>query len=77
MLLLILRAFSMGAGTFTGIEAVSNGIPILREPKVKTAKTTMRYMAWSLSLTVLGLMLAYLFLNVAPEYGKTLKRHGL
>ena len=45
MLLIILRAYSMGAGTYTGIEAVSNGVPALREPKVKTAKRTMRYMA--------------------------------
>ena len=35
----ILRAYSMGAGTFTGIEAVSNAMPILREPRVATAKT--------------------------------------
>jgi hypothetical protein len=28
-LLIILKAYSMGAGTFTGIEAVSNGLPIL------------------------------------------------
>ena len=33
MIFLILRAYSMGAGTFTGIEAVSNGIPILRRPE--------------------------------------------
>ncbi len=31
----------MGAGTYTGIEAVSNGMPILREPKVATARKTM------------------------------------
>ena len=43
--LLILRSYCMGAGTFTGIEAVSNGLPILREPRVQTAKRTMRYMA--------------------------------
>ncbi|NLP10991.1 APC family permease, partial [bacterium] len=54
--LLILRAYSMGAGTYTGIEAVSNGMPILRDPKVKTAKSTMRYMAFSLAFMVLGLM---------------------
>jgi len=41
MLLLMLRAYSMGAGTYTGIEAVSNGLPILREPKVQTGKRTM------------------------------------
>jgi amino acid transporter len=72
MLLLILRAYSMGAGTYTGIEAVSNGLPILREPKVKTGKRTMRYMAFSLALVVMGLMLAYLLYRVVPQSGKTL-----
>ncbi len=72
MLLLILRAYSMGAGTYTGIEAVSNGLPILREPKVKTGKRTMRYMAASLAFTVMGLMIAYLLYRVVPQSGKTL-----
>ncbi len=72
MLLLILRAYSMGAGTYTGIEAVSNGLPILREPKVKTGKRTMRYMAASLAFTVMGLMIAYLLYHVVPQSGKTL-----
>jgi len=72
MLLLVLRAYSMGAGTFTGIEAVSNGLPILREPKVRTGKRTMRYMAWSLSFTAFGLMLAYLLYGVGNVEGKTL-----
>jgi len=70
--LLILRAYSMGAGTYTGIEAVSNGLPILREPKVKTAKSTMRYMAFSLSFMVLGLMLGYTLFRVEHVPGKTL-----
>jgi len=72
MLLIILRAYSMGAGTFTGIEAVSNGIPILRDPKVKTAKKTMRYMAISLTVTVVGLMAAYLIYHVQYNPAKTL-----
>ncbi len=72
MIFLILRAYSMGAGTFTGIEAVSNGMGILREPKVKTGKSTMRYMAFSLSFTVMGLMLAYLLFHVNHVPGKTL-----
>ncbi len=72
MLLLIMRAYSMGAGTYTGIEAVSNGLPILREPKVKTGKRTMQYMAFSLALVVMGLMLAYLLYRVVPQSGKTL-----
>ncbi|TVM03608.1 MAG: amino acid transporter [Candidatus Brocadia sp. WS118] len=72
MLLLILRSYCMGAGTYTGIEAVSNGLPILREPRVQTAKTTMRYMAASLSVIVMGLMLAFLIYRVEPQTGKTL-----
>ena len=72
ILFLILRAYSMGAGTYTGIEAISNGVPILREPKVQTAKRTMRYMAISLAFIVTGLMLAYLVYKVAPESHKTL-----
>jgi amino acid transporter len=72
MFLLLLRAYSMGAGTYTGIEAVSNGLPILREPKVVTGKRTMRYMAISLAVTVMGLIIAYLLYRVTPESGKTL-----
>lgn len=72
VIFIILRAYSMGAGTFTGIEAVSNGIPILRDPKVKTAKHTMHYMMYSLSFMVLGLMIAYLLFGVHHVPGKTL-----
>ncbi|HTS18708.1 MAG TPA: APC family permease [Verrucomicrobiae bacterium] len=72
MLLLMLRAYSMGAGTYTGIEAVSNGLPILREPKVQTGKRTMFYMATSLAFTATGLMLAYQLLRVSYQEGKTL-----
>ncbi len=72
VIFLILKAYSMGAGTFTGIEAVSNGLPILREPKVVTGKKTMIYMAVSLSITVIGLMFAYLLFEVKHVPGKTL-----
>ena len=69
---LIMKAYSMGAGTYTGIEAVSNGIPNLREPRVKTAIKTMRLLALSLSLAVLGLVISYFLFNVHIVPGKTL-----
>jgi amino acid transporter len=72
MFALMLKAFSLGAGTYTGIEAVSNGLPILREPRVETGKRTMTYMGVSLAITVLGLLLAYLLYGVQPAAGKTL-----
>ena len=71
-IMLILRAYSMGAGTYTGIEAVSNALPILREPRVETAKTTMKYMAFSLAFVAVGLMLSYALMHVQDAPGKTL-----
>src|SRR5205085_3466722 len=64
LLLLLVRAYSLGGGTYTGIEAVSNGLQIMREPRVQTAKRTMRYMAVSLALTASGIILCYLLLDV-------------
>ncbi|TMQ16987.1 MAG: APC family permease [Deltaproteobacteria bacterium] len=67
VILVFLRAFSLGGGTFTGIEAVSNGIAIMREPRVRTAKRTMIMMATSLAITASGILLAYLLLGVLPQ----------
>ncbi len=72
ILALFLKAFSMGAGTYTGIEAVSNGMQIMREPKVKTGKKTMAYMATSLAITAGGLLFCYYLFEVRPIEGKTL-----
>jgi len=72
LLALFLRAYSMGAGTYTGIEAVSNGLQIMREPKVETARRTMVLMAVSLALTAGGITLAYLLLHVTPVTGQTM-----
>mgnify|MGYP001601842821 CR=1 FL=1 len=72
MLFLVMKAYSFGAGTYTGIEAVSNGLSILREPRVKTARRTMFYMASSLAFMAVGLMIAYLFYSVEHVPGKTL-----
>jgi amino acid transporter len=72
LLLLFLHAYSLGGGTYTGIEAVSNGLPIMREPRVRTGARTMTYMATSLALTAGGLLLCYLLWHVAAEPGKTM-----
>ncbi len=72
MIALLLHAYSLGGGTYTGIEAVSNGLPIMREPRVKTAKRTMIYMAISLALTAGGLCVCYLLWSVNVVEGKTL-----
>jgi amino acid transporter len=70
--LILLRAYSLGGGTYTGIEAVSNGLQIMRDPKVRTGKRTMLYMASSLAVTAGGLFICYLIFKVQPVAGKTL-----
>jgi amino acid transporter len=72
LMALLLKAYSMGAGTYTGIEAVSNGLPILREPRVRTGRRTMVYMGVSLALTVAGLLVAYQLYDVQINPDKTL-----
>ncbi|MFI5403776.1 MAG: APC family permease [Planctomycetota bacterium] len=72
LLLLLVHAYSLGGGTYTGIEAVSNGIPIMREPRVLTAKRTMRYMATSLAVAAAGLTVCYLLCDARITPGKTL-----
>jgi amino acid transporter len=70
--IVMLRAFSLGGGTYTGIEAVSNGVGILREPRVENGKRTMMLMATSLAFTAGGILLCYLLNRVQFETGKTL-----
>ncbi len=72
ILMLFMRAYSMGGGTYTGIEAVSNGMQIMREPRVKNGKRTMLYMATSLAFTAGLLFFCYALTGIAPVEGKTL-----
>ncbi|HEY3245111.1 MAG TPA: APC family permease [Phycisphaerae bacterium] len=72
LFVIFVRAYSLGGGTYTGIEAVSNGVAILREPRVETGKRTMLYMAISLALTAGGLLLCYMLARVVPVEGQTL-----
>jgi amino acid transporter len=66
---LFVRAYSLGGGTYTGIEAVSNGLAIMREPRVQTAKRTMVLMATSLAITAGGILLCYLLVHAKPHVG--------
>ena len=51
---MLLFAYSHGGGTYTGLEAVSNNVHTLAEPRVQTGKWTMAYMAVSLAFPVVG-----------------------
>jgi amino acid transporter len=69
---MLLFAYSQGGGTYTGLEAVSNNVNMLAEPRVRTGKMTMFYMAVSLSITAGGIILLYLLWDAHPVAGQTL-----
>jgi amino acid transporter len=69
---LLLRAYSLGGGTYTGIEAVSNNVQSLVEPRVETGKWTMFYMAVSLAFTAAGIIVLYLLWDARHVEGQTL-----
>jgi amino acid transporter len=69
---MLLLAYSQGGGTYTGLEAVSNNVNLLAEPRVRTGKVTMMYMALSLAFTASGIILLYLLWDARHVPGETL-----
>lgn len=55
LILLVLRAFSSGCSALTGVEAVSNGVPAFRKPKIRNAQTTLTLMGGIAILLFVGL----------------------
>jgi hypothetical protein len=65
-------AYSLGGGTYTGLEAVSSGMASLQEPRVRTGQRTMMYMAVSLSIAAGGILFLYVLFDVQFQPDKTL-----
>jgi amino acid transporter len=68
---LLLRAFSSGCATLTGIEAVSNGIPAFRPPESRNASITLTWMAGILAASSLGIAYLGHIYHVAPRETET------
>jgi amino acid transporter len=61
--LLLLKAFASGCSAVTGVEAISNGVPSFREPRIRTAQRT------EVSLGVLlGVMLVGLAIEISAHH---------
>ncbi|MGS2618137.1 APC family permease [Micromonospora sp. LZ34] len=71
-LLLVLRAFSSGAVSMTGIEAVSNAVPVFRPPEWRNARTTLGWMMTMLVLLFVGLTVLVHLAGVVPTPEATL-----
>ncbi len=68
----LMFAYSHGGGTYTGLEAVSNNVNTLAEPRVQTGKWTMFYMAVSLAFMAGGILVLYVLWDATPRPGVTL-----
>jgi amino acid transporter len=54
-ILLVLKAFSAGCSALTGVEAIANGVPLFKEPRVVRAKRTELLLGVILGAMLLGL----------------------
>ena len=52
---LLVRAFASGCTAMTGVEAVSNGVPLFREPRARVAQTTLTLIVAILVALLLGI----------------------
>jgi amino acid transporter len=68
---LLLRAFASGCSALTGVEAISNGIPVFIEPSQKNAKTTLLWMSTILGALFLGITLLAHVYGIMPKEGET------
>ncbi|RGC68081.1 hypothetical protein C5N14_15235 [Micromonospora sp. MW-13] len=71
-LLLVLRAFSSGAVSMTGIEAVSNAIPAFRPPEWRNARTTLSWMVAMLVVLFASIVVLIHLDGLVPRSGETL-----
>lgn len=68
---IILKAFSSGCAALTGIEAISNGVPIFKEPSHLNARKTMIWMTFILGVMFLGITCLSHLLKIVPQHGQT------
>ena len=70
-ILLVLKAFSAGCSALTGVEAIANGVPLFREPRVVRAKRTEMLLGFLLGVMLLGLAVLAKRWQIGPRSGQT------
>ena len=70
-LLLLLKAFSAGCSALTGVEAIANGVPLFKPPRVRRAKRTELLLGVILGAMLLGVATLAGRWRVAPSSGQT------
>ena len=70
-ILLVLKAFSAGCSALTGVEAIANGVPLFKEPRVERAKRTELLLGAILGVMLLGLAVLARKFDIEPRSGQT------
>ncbi|MGW5156356.1 APC family permease [Nonomuraea wenchangensis] len=70
--LLILKAFSSGCSALTGVEAIANGVPMFRPPRVRRAQRTELMLGLLLGTMLIGMALLIRRDDVVPRSGVTI-----
>ncbi|MGE4232907.1 MAG: APC family permease [Bacteriovoracia bacterium] len=70
-LFLLLRAFSSGCTALTGVEAISNGVPVFEPPESKNAATTMLIMVCLSATMFFGITYFANFHGIVPQADET------
>jgi amino acid transporter len=71
-LFIILRAFASGCSALTGVEAISNGVPLFKSPAQSNAKTTLTWMAVLLAVMFAGVTYLAHIMHLTPSPDQTL-----
>ncbi len=64
---LLLKAFASGCSAVTGVEAISNGVPSFRKPRIQTAQRTEISLGVLLGVMLLGLAILINVHHVVPR----------
>lgn len=64
---LILRAFSSGSSSLTGVEAISNAVPFFKKPRAKNAAGTLTLMAAILGFFFVGITFINYWYGIVPQ----------
>jgi amino acid transporter len=71
-IVLILKAFASGCSAVTGVEAIANGVPAFRAPRVRAAQRTEISLGLLLGVMLVGLALLIHAHHVVPRGGVTI-----
>ena len=71
-IVLILRAFTSGSASLTGVEAISNAVPFFKAPKEKNAAQTLTIMSLILGFLFAGITFLNYWMGILPQHGETI-----